>query len=133
MGAPEQYQEYKADGSARKSVPVCVLDNDRAEADLVTDFLTRAGFSAVGTANPQEALAEVRAGGCRVVLVNFTTPVMDSLGFLDECLKSDPGMCVILISGHASVDSAIQAMRHGAYDYLCRPLDFPKGGFVENT
>jgi DNA-binding NtrC family response regulator len=115
-----------AAGSARKNLPVCVLDDDPDQVELTTERLEKDGFAAAGTTNPEEALQKVRLGSCRVVLADFRMPEMDGFAFLEKALQYDPGMYVILITGYYSVDSAIEAIKRGAYDYLCKPLDFAR-------
>ncbi|MFY9751472.1 MAG: sigma-54 dependent transcriptional regulator [Candidatus Acidiferrales bacterium] len=108
---------------ARKNLPICVLDDQLDHVELTTDRLERAGFPTVGATDPQEVLQKIRMGGCRVVLADFKMPAMDGLAFLDKALQCDPGVYVILATGFYSVDSAIEAIKHGAYDYLCKPID----------
>jgi DNA-binding NtrC family response regulator len=118
--------EPSAAALARKNLPICVLDDDPDQVELSVELLEKAGFPAVGTTNPHEALQKVELGGCRVVLVDFKMPAMDGFTFLEKTLQHDPGMYVILVTGFYSVDSAIDAIKRGAYDYLCKPLDFPR-------
>src|SRR5487761_941938 len=107
----------------RRSLPICVLDDDAELVELTTARLERMGFPSSGTTNPSEALAQVRAGACRMVLVDMKMPGMDSFAFLEKSLQLDPNVAVVLITGHYTVDSAIEAIKRGAYDYLCKPLD----------
>jgi DNA-binding NtrC family response regulator len=110
----------------RKRVPICVLDEQPEQVEDAISRLEKAGYSASGTTSPQEALQKVRLGECRVVLADFKLADMDGLTFLEKSLQSDPGVYVILASGHYSVESAIETIKKGAYDYLSKPIDFSR-------
>jgi FixJ family two-component response regulator len=110
--------------TARKNIAICVLDDDSNHVELVTTRLEKAGFPTIGTSSPQEALENVRLGSCRVVLADLKMSDMDGLEFLEKALQNDPGVYVILITSLYSVESAIDAIRRGAHDYLNKPLDF---------
>jgi len=110
--------------ASRKHLSLCVLDDDRDQVDFVTERLEKAGFPVVGTTNPQEALQKVRSGGCRVVLCDLKMPAMDGLSFLQKTLQFDPGIYVILVTGFYAVETAIDAIKRGAYDFLSKPIDF---------
>ena len=111
---------------ARKNLPICVLDDEPDQVELFTHNLVRAGFPIIGTTDPQEVLHRIRMGECRVVLADFDMPAMDGLTFLEKTLQYDPGTYVLFVTGYYSVDSAIEAIKRGAYDYLCKPLDYPR-------
>jgi DNA-binding NtrC family response regulator len=108
---------------SRTNLTVCVLDDEPDQVELVTAHLAKAGFSVEGTTDPNEALEKVRVGSCRVVLADIKMPGMDGLALLEKAQRIDPGIYVIFVTGFYSVDSAIEAVKHGAYDYLCKPLD----------
>jgi len=116
--------EPSTDAPARSALSICVLDDDPGQVEVSVEVLERAGFHAVGTTDPQEALEKVLRGGCRVALVDLKMPAMDGFAFLERTLEHDPGMYVILVTGFYSVDSAIEAIKRGAYDYLRKPIDF---------
>jgi DNA-binding NtrC family response regulator len=110
----------------RRHLPLCVLDDDPDQVEIATERLEKAGFPTTGTTDPQDALRRVRSGSCRVVLCDFKMPSMDGLAFLQKSLQSDPGTYVILITGYYSVDTAIEAIKRGAYDFLSKPIDYAR-------
>jgi len=109
--------------AARQNLPICIFDEDAETVELLQAQLARMDFPAVGCTQPAQVLEKVRAGLCRVVLAHVNTPGGEGLTFLDEVLQADPGAYVILITGYYSVDAAIEAIKRGAYDYLCKPVD----------
>jgi DNA-binding NtrC family response regulator len=108
---------------ARKNLPVCILDDDEGLLALFREYVERMGFPVFATADPHEALEQVRGNECRVVVSDLKMPAMDGLEFLKKAQAINPDVDVILVTGHYSVDTAIDAIRRGAYDYLCKPLD----------
>jgi two-component system response regulator HydG len=112
--------------TARQNLSVCVLDSDLEQVAQTERHLKNVGFTAFGTTDPQEALRRIRAGECRVILVDYKLSTMDGMAFLGKTLQYDPGMHVILVTGLYAVDSAIDAIKRGAADYLSKPLDYPR-------
>jgi DNA-binding NtrC family response regulator len=111
---------------AREALSICVLDGDPSQMSLTMDLLGRAGVPALGTTRPDEALERIRSGGFKIVLADCTQVGMDSLVFLEKALRQDPRIYVILMSAFLSVDSAIEAIKRGCYDYFCKPLDYSR-------
>jgi DNA-binding NtrC family response regulator len=81
------------------------------------------GYEAVATADPQHALQLVRSGRCRLVLADVRMPEMDGYQFLDQALRSDPGVHVVVMTGDYTLESALEAIRRGATDFLPKPID----------
>jgi two-component system response regulator HydG len=111
---------------ARKRLSLCVLDDEPALVEVTTEILGRAGFNVTGTGDPSEALEGVRSGKFHAVLSDIQMPKLDGFGFLQKALQANPRVCVMLVTGHYSVDSAVEAIKRGAYDYLCKPLEYPR-------
>ncbi len=80
----------------------------------------------MGASDPGWVLDLVKKRECRAVLTDVQMPAMDGFEFLANALKLDPGAYVILMTGAYSTDSAVEAIKHGAYDYLCKPLDYSR-------
>ena len=105
------------------TLTVCILDDEISMLEMLQSTVERMGYAALPTTDPDEALEHVRAGRCRVVITDIKMPAMDGLTFLEHALERDPGVHVILVTGFYSLDSAIEAIKRGAYDYLCKPVD----------
>jgi DNA-binding NtrC family response regulator len=112
--------------TARQHLSICVLDDDSDLVEITTERLKRVGFDTVGTTDPQKVLDSVRSGRSRVVLSDIQMPTMDGFQFLEKALQEAPSIQVILVTGHYSLDSAIEAIKRGAYDYLPKPLDYAR-------
>jgi DNA-binding NtrC family response regulator len=102
---------------------VCILDDDADMIRVLQKTVEEFGFTTFGTSDPHDALEQIAGGRCRVVLCDLKTLETDGLTFLQQALERDPGVFVILMTGLHSMESAIDAIRHGAYDYLPKPID----------
>jgi DNA-binding NtrC family response regulator len=102
---------------------VGILDDDPAHVELLCEQVKRLGYKAAGTTDAGEALELVRRGECRVVLTDLLMPGLDGLGFLTRALELDPAAFVILLSGSYTLESAVEAVKRGAFDYLSKPVD----------
>jgi DNA-binding NtrC family response regulator len=111
---------------SRKNLSICILDDEADHVELTSRRLEAARFPVSGTTSAHKALQKVRSGSCRVAVADLKMPGMDGLAFLEKALQCDPGMYVILVTGFYAVDSAIEAIKHGAYDYLCKPIDYTR-------
>src|SRR5262245_47421231 len=99
-----------------------ILEDDDAFRESVELLVQREGFNTLSArplADPRHPLAELRPD---VALVDLSLPDGDGLAFLQN-EESAAGVEVILVTGNASVDSAIDALRGGVLDYLVKPID----------
>lgn len=110
--------------AARQAVAICTLGTDSDQVRIISSRLRGSGFSVVETTDPEEALERIRTDACRVFIVELAQPAIDGLAFLDQALRLDPGAYVILFSRDYQVDSAIEAIKRGAYDFVGSPIDF---------
>jgi len=107
----------------KSSLTPCILDDDPAQLEMLSAVIADLGYEAVPTSNPEEALKLVKSGHCRMVLADVHMPGMDGYEFLDLVSRSDPGVHVILMSGVYTLDSALEAIRRGASDFMPKPID----------
>lgn len=105
---------------------VLVADDEQAITQGLSAILTDDGYDVTICADGQKALDELQSGNYGVILADLMMPKVDGLSLLKELQsRSIPTECII-ITGQATVDSAVQAMREGAYDYIEKPLNTDK-------
>ena len=105
------------------ALKILIVDDEEPARQGLTALLARWGYEVDEAGDGQEALAKAAAGLPSVVLSDLVMPKMDGLELL-RALKSDvPYASVILLTGQGSIDTAVTAMKEGAYDYLTKPVD----------
>jgi len=102
---------------------VLVVDDEPPQLEILRLILGSEGYEAVATGSGRGALAALRRQPFDVVLTDLKMPDLSGIALLEEILREQPGACVVLMTAHGSIDSAVQAMRKGAFDYLTKPLD----------
>ncbi|HZU23036.1 MAG TPA: sigma-54 dependent transcriptional regulator [Terriglobales bacterium] len=98
------------------------IDDDHATLDLISQALRPCGVEVHGSANAQQGLELVRRLRPGIVFVDLNMPGVDGMTLLDAIAAFDPGIQVVMFTGHYSTDSAIEAIRHGAADYITKPV-----------
>ncbi len=107
----------------QSSLTPCVLDDDAAQLSMLTELIADLGYEAIPTADPEEALKLVRIGKCRLVLADVHMPQVDGYEFLNRALRTDPGVHIVVMTGDYTLESALEAIRRGATDFLPKPID----------
>jgi signal transduction histidine kinase/DNA-binding response OmpR family regulator len=118
--------DHSDDGDAAQAETGCsvlVVDDDPASRTQLLAHLTATGFPVRIAASAAEGLALPRIEKTAVALVDINMPGMDGLQMLAELQRVAPDCEVILMTGHATLETAIEAIRRGAYDYLRKPFD----------
>jgi DNA-binding NtrC family response regulator len=103
-----------------------VVDDEPAIFEIVERFADEAGFEVVFRSSGREALASFPDVRPDVALVDLQMPELSGIDVLRAIRAADPDCQVILMTGNATVDTAIEAVKAGALDYLSKPLDFDR-------
>jgi DNA-binding NtrC family response regulator len=101
-----------------------VVDDEQGILDVVGRFARRAGFDVVPCSSGHEAIAQMHVRRADLVMVDLRMPDVGGLDVLRAIRETDPHCQAVLMTGFASVDTAVEAIKLGAMDYLSKPLDF---------
>ena len=114
-------------GRAAMDKRVLVVDDDRLIREMTRDALVQEGFRVATAATGREALSRLGdEGPFDLVITDLSMREMDGLELLERVKRASPRTEVIVLTGYASLESALQAMRLGAADYLRKPVSAPE-------
>ncbi|HVY93432.1 MAG TPA: response regulator, partial [Bryobacteraceae bacterium] len=99
-----------------------IVDDEAAHTRALQDTLEDEGYRVTGLTSPTKALEALRANAFDLVLTDLMMPEMDGIAFLREALAIDPCIAAIVMTGHGTLDTAVQAMQAGALDYITKPF-----------
>jgi DNA-binding NtrC family response regulator len=101
-----------------------VVDDEQGILDVVSRFARRAGFDVIACSGGREAIALLQTRRADLVMVDLRMPDVGGLDVLRTIRETDPHCQAVLMTGYASVDTAVEAIKLGAMDYLSKPIDF---------
>ncbi|UCE19757.1 MAG: sigma-54-dependent Fis family transcriptional regulator [Gemmatimonadota bacterium] len=105
---------------------ILVVDDEQSVLEILSEILSQEGFQCTTSKNPEEALALLKRDTYHLVITDLKMPGKDGITLLREMKEYDPETCVILLTGHGSIETAVEAMKIGAYDYITKPEDFQR-------
>jgi len=113
----------KPPGTARPC-GILVVDDDLRLAMTLQELLHQEGYTVEVAVSAAEALAlQERNPGLAVALVDLIMPITDGLKLMEELHRRDPDLSVVLMTGYGTIETAVEAIKRGAEDYLTKPID----------
>jgi DNA-binding NtrC family response regulator len=104
------------------SAHILIVDDQINTCKSLQAILKKSGHISDYTLRPEEALKMIRDGHYDLVISDIRMPGMDGMQLLEELKKLQPSLVVIMITGYATIKSAVEAIQKGAYDYLSKPF-----------
>lgn len=110
-------------GAERRAFRILVVDDELSVRDSLKEWLEAEGFSAAMAASGPEALAALEAESFHLLLLDIKMPGMDGVEVLERAKQMRPALDVVMMTAYATVETAVEAMKIGALDYLIKPFD----------
>jgi DNA-binding NtrC family response regulator len=101
---------------------VLVVEDERAQREAIAQYLARSGYAVTAVATSEDALERLAGEPFAVLLTDLRLPGADGLTLVRRARARDEELGVLLMTAYASIESAIEALRVGAHDYLLKPL-----------
>jgi len=106
-----------------EQVRVLVVDDEEGVRNLLQRILEGVGYQVTTAANGKEALYKVSLGETKLVLLDVKMPEMSGLEVLSKLTAESPDICAIMVTSVVETETAVEAMKLGAYDYILKPFD----------
>jgi two-component system nitrogen regulation response regulator NtrX len=102
---------------------ILIIDDEKAIRKTLSEILSYEGYKIEEASDGEEGLRKFRDKTFDVVLCDIKMPKLDGIEFLDKVREYNPDVPVIMISGHGTIETAVEAVKKGAYDYIAKPPD----------
>jgi two-component system nitrogen regulation response regulator NtrX len=102
---------------------ILIIDDEKSIRKTLSEILSYEGYKIDEAGDGEEGLKRFREKTYEVVLCDIKMPKLDGIEFLERAKESNPDVPIIMISGHGNIDTAVEAVKKGAYDYISKPPD----------
>jgi two-component system nitrogen regulation response regulator NtrX len=102
---------------------ILIIDDEKAIRKTLSEILSYEGYKMDEAGDGEEGLKKFREKDYDVILCDIKMPKMDGIEFLEKAKEANPDTPIIMISGHGTIETAVEAVKKGAYDYISKPPD----------
>ena len=106
-----------------KKLNICIVEDEEILRVSLKDDLLDVGYSVTDFENPIKALEHFKKKKCDIIISDIRLPEMNGLELLSKIKSIDPNVFVIMMTAFGSVETAVEAMKKGAFDYITKPFD----------
>lgn len=102
---------------------ILVVDDERGQREILNTILKKEGYRATDVPGAREALEMLDREEFDIILTDLKMQGMSGMELLERTLEEYPNQCIVMMTAHGTIDSAVEAMKKGAFDYLEKPLE----------
>ena len=102
---------------------ILIIDDEKAIRKTLFEILSYEGYKIDEAGDGEEGLKKFREKDYDVILCDIKMPKIDGIEFLEKAKETNPDIPIIMISGHGTIETAVEAVKKGAYDYISKPPD----------
>jgi DNA-binding NtrC family response regulator len=102
---------------------ILIVDDEKAIRKTLSEILSYEGYKIDEAGDGEEGFRKFKEKEYDVILCDIKMPKMDGIEFLEKAKESNPDIPIIMISGHGTIETAVEAVKKGAYDYISKPPD----------
>lgn len=102
---------------------ILIIDDERAIRNVLKDILTNEGFQTEEAADGEEGWKKITSGDFDAILCDIKMPKLDGIELLQKLKEAGNDTPIIIISGHGNIETAVDAVKKGAFDYIAKPPD----------
>ncbi|MGA3208695.1 MAG: sigma-54 dependent transcriptional regulator [Syntrophales bacterium] len=107
-----------------KKLNILVVEDGQSQREMLRDFLVTEGHTVTEAENGDTAIQSILKGHFDMILLDYKMPGMDGMQVLKEVKKINPEIDVIIITAYGTIETAVEAMKAGAIDYITKPVEF---------
>jgi DNA-binding NtrC family response regulator len=121
--ALKQFGKNSITESVKPMSHILIIDDEKAIRKTLGEILAYEGYKIDDAENGDEGLRKIKEKVYDVVLCDIKMPKVDGLEFLEKAKEINPDVPIIMISGHGTIETAVEAVKKGAFDYVAKPPD----------
>ena len=106
-----------------KDTRILVVDDDKDLADMLVEYLIKLGYDATAAYGGREGLDRIEQEDFQLVILDLQMPEMDGMEVLQVIKSRDSRVVVLMITGYGTIETAVAAIKAGAYDFIQKPVD----------
>ena len=102
---------------------ILVIDDEKGQREILSAILKKEGYRILAVPGGREAVEALEQGEYDLILSDLKMQGMSGMELMERALDMNPSQCVVIMTAHGTIDSAVEAMKKGAFDYLEKPLE----------